>query len=334
MICPPGGMILFSAAQLHATVPNTSGIGRYSVDFRTVHFDEVVAHQGARNLILRCTGTTMRDYLCCSDLEHLPDESDHLLRRRNRGRRRDVRSCFRQFRVAIVTDLVALVTGASSDIGAAISRGLADGGAHVLASGRDCDKLARIAAGRNGQIETVAADISSALGLEALRTPVLQRGRWMSSCWALEFTSDRQYLDALMRQLIANVHGPYSLLQILRPLLVSSKGLVVFVNSTQGRGAPVGRSVRGHTARYASACRQHACGGQFARSSRYHDFSWSHRHCAATGYLRDGATPLYPGAADPTEGCSQCRRKFGDASAYFGGNGNNDAAAASAVAGG
>src|ERR1700722_7781846 len=32
-----GGVMLFSAAQLHSTVPNTSGITRYSIDFRTVH---------------------------------------------------------------------------------------------------------------------------------------------------------------------------------------------------------------------------------------------------------------------------------------------------------
>jgi hypothetical protein len=74
VICPPGGMILFSGAQLHETVPNTSGIARYSIDFRTVHLDEVVAHKGARNLDSRCTGTTMRDYLRCSDLQHVPDD--------------------------------------------------------------------------------------------------------------------------------------------------------------------------------------------------------------------------------------------------------------------
>src|SRR5258707_6123062 len=32
----PGGVIVFSGAQLHSTVPNTSGRTRYSVDFRTV----------------------------------------------------------------------------------------------------------------------------------------------------------------------------------------------------------------------------------------------------------------------------------------------------------
>jgi hypothetical protein len=74
VICPPGGIILFSAAQLHGTVPNTSGVARYSIDFRTVHLDEVLAHDGARNIDARCTGTTMGDYLRCTDLQHLPAE--------------------------------------------------------------------------------------------------------------------------------------------------------------------------------------------------------------------------------------------------------------------
>jgi hypothetical protein len=74
VICPPGGIILFSGAQLHGTVPNTSGVARYSIDFRTVHLNEVVAHDGARNMDSRCTGTTMGDYLRCTDLQRLPAE--------------------------------------------------------------------------------------------------------------------------------------------------------------------------------------------------------------------------------------------------------------------
>ena len=74
MVCRAGGVILFSAAHLHETVPNTSGLARYSVDFRTIHFDDVVSHQGARNVDSRCTGTTLRDYLRCADLQHLPDD--------------------------------------------------------------------------------------------------------------------------------------------------------------------------------------------------------------------------------------------------------------------
>jgi hypothetical protein len=73
IICRPAGLILFSGAHLHETVPNTSGIARYSIDFRTVHHDDAAAHLGAINVDSRCTGTTMQDYLRCSDLSHLPD---------------------------------------------------------------------------------------------------------------------------------------------------------------------------------------------------------------------------------------------------------------------
>jgi hypothetical protein len=74
LLCPPGGAILFSAAQLHSTVPNTSGSVRYSIDFRTVHRGDAAARRGARNIDSACTGTTMRDYLRADDLTHLPTE--------------------------------------------------------------------------------------------------------------------------------------------------------------------------------------------------------------------------------------------------------------------
>lgn len=72
---PPGGIIIFSGAQLHETVPNATSVARYSIDFRTVHYDDVVAHRGAPNIDSRCTGTTMRDYLRATDLAHLPEEA-------------------------------------------------------------------------------------------------------------------------------------------------------------------------------------------------------------------------------------------------------------------
>jgi hypothetical protein len=71
---PPGGIIVFSGAQLHQTVPNTAGVARYSIDFRTVHLDDVRERRGAVNVDSKCTGTTMRDYLRASDLAHLPEE--------------------------------------------------------------------------------------------------------------------------------------------------------------------------------------------------------------------------------------------------------------------
>ena len=70
-----GGIMMFSAAHLHSTVPNTSGLTRYSIDFRTVHLDDVWKRTGAPNLDSKCSGTTMRDYIRATDYSHLPDEA-------------------------------------------------------------------------------------------------------------------------------------------------------------------------------------------------------------------------------------------------------------------
>jgi hypothetical protein len=74
VVCPPGGVMLFSAAQMHSTVPNTSGYTRFSIDFRTVHADDVLARRGAPNIDSDCTGTCMGDYLRGTDLTHFSEE--------------------------------------------------------------------------------------------------------------------------------------------------------------------------------------------------------------------------------------------------------------------
>lgn len=73
LLCPVGGMILFSAAHLHSSVPNTSGRTRFSIDFRHVHLDDAAARRGAPKCDEQCSGTTMRDYLRASDLSRLPE---------------------------------------------------------------------------------------------------------------------------------------------------------------------------------------------------------------------------------------------------------------------
>src|ERR1700761_1195787 len=70
-VCEVGGLYLFSAAQMHSTVPNTSPLVRYSIDFRTVHLDDVWNRLGAPNIDSACTGTTMGDYLRGTDLSHI-----------------------------------------------------------------------------------------------------------------------------------------------------------------------------------------------------------------------------------------------------------------------
>jgi len=68
---PPGGLILFSGAQLHSTVPNTTDVTRFSIDFRTVNLDDVLAHRGAPNIDSACTGTSLGDFLRARDFERI-----------------------------------------------------------------------------------------------------------------------------------------------------------------------------------------------------------------------------------------------------------------------
>jgi hypothetical protein len=72
VVCPVGGIVLFSAAHMHSTVPNTTGRTRFSIDFRTVDLRDARARHGAPNVDSECTGTTMNDYLQGADFSHLP----------------------------------------------------------------------------------------------------------------------------------------------------------------------------------------------------------------------------------------------------------------------
>lgn len=74
MIPRVGGLLLFSGAQLHTTVTNTSGRTRFSIDFRTVNLTDVEEHRGAPNIDSHCTGTTLGDFLRVSDYSNVPTE--------------------------------------------------------------------------------------------------------------------------------------------------------------------------------------------------------------------------------------------------------------------
>jgi hypothetical protein len=69
-----GGMIVFSGAQLHATVSSPMALSRYSVDFRTVSRHDVECGVGARNVDTRCTGTALRDFRRASDAAAMREE--------------------------------------------------------------------------------------------------------------------------------------------------------------------------------------------------------------------------------------------------------------------
>lgn len=63
----PGDILLFSGANLHKSIPNTSGLARYSVDFRTVDVRDLTAGQGAPLVDARCAGTAIRDFISVKD---------------------------------------------------------------------------------------------------------------------------------------------------------------------------------------------------------------------------------------------------------------------------
>ena len=72
LLCPVGGLLMFSGAHMHSSVPNTSGRTRYSIDFRTIHLGDASRRRGARRCDEASTGTTMRDFLRARDLERVP----------------------------------------------------------------------------------------------------------------------------------------------------------------------------------------------------------------------------------------------------------------------
>jgi hypothetical protein len=74
VVVPPGGAVVFSAAQLHSTVPNTTGRTRYSIDFRTVHVGDLRRGAGAPNVDSAPRGTSLRDFVRARDRAPMPEE--------------------------------------------------------------------------------------------------------------------------------------------------------------------------------------------------------------------------------------------------------------------
>ena len=73
-VTDPGGSVLFSAAQMHSTVPNTSGRTRFSIDFRTVNLADLKSGKAAPNLDSHPVGTSLRDFVRCADLAKMPED--------------------------------------------------------------------------------------------------------------------------------------------------------------------------------------------------------------------------------------------------------------------
>jgi hypothetical protein len=73
LVVPAGGLIVFSAAQLHSTVRNETMLARWSIDFRTVNLDDLTAHRGPQSSDSASTGTSLRDFRRLADGESMLD---------------------------------------------------------------------------------------------------------------------------------------------------------------------------------------------------------------------------------------------------------------------
>ena len=70
----PGSILLFSGSSLHASIPNTTPLTRYSIDFRTIDRRDVEAGNGAPLVDVECTGTALRDFRNIDSGERLPED--------------------------------------------------------------------------------------------------------------------------------------------------------------------------------------------------------------------------------------------------------------------
>jgi len=134
------------------------------------------------------------------------------------------------------------VTGASTGIGAALARELADRGAHVAVSARSADQLAEVAAGRMAVVPvdvtdraaTVAAGQVVRAALGGLDVAVLNAGTWSS--FHVEPWDSQLFADHLQVNVMGAVH---TMEAVVPQMLAAGSGRVVGVASVAGyRGLP------------------------------------------------------------------------------------------------
>jgi len=121
---------------------------------------------------------------------------------------------------------VALVTGASSGLGARFARVLHQAGADVLVTARRGDRLDELAAECGERIETITGDITDARHRQALAERLQSRGRLdvlvNNAGISDEGHLEEQTLDELREVIEVNLISVIDLCRLLAPLLLAS----------------------------------------------------------------------------------------------------------------
>jgi NADP-dependent 3-hydroxy acid dehydrogenase YdfG len=132
----------------------------------------------------------------------------------------------------------AVVTGASSGIGAATARALAKNGYHVIAAARRMDRLNELAASHSN-IEAMELDVTSQSSVDALAAKLVGKNVTVvvsnaggSFDGALLLDSD---VESWLKTFDVNVLGSVRVIKALVPhLCASGRGIIVVVTSTAG----------------------------------------------------------------------------------------------------
>lgn len=132
-----------------------------------------------------------------------------------------------------MSDKIAVVTGASSGIGAATARRLASEGFHVICAARRVGRIEALAAEIGGR--AVACDVTSADDVARLAEAVGPRLDVLVNNAGGAFGQEpvaEADLDAWRRMFEVNVIGTARVTKALLPALIAAEGVVVFVTST------------------------------------------------------------------------------------------------------
>ena len=150
--------------------------------------------------------------------------------------------------MGVLTNNVALVTGASSGVGRAVALACAKAGLHVCLVGRNLDTLERVATEARSAASRIVccrADLAQDKDIRAIKDCITENFQRVdllvhSAGIIVHGTIAKAPVEEFDRQYQLNVRCQYLLTQELLPWLKTSQGQVVFVNSSLGMSAREG----------------------------------------------------------------------------------------------